>query len=961
MIEIKKKNQKKLSGKSLAAAVIAGFLALLIIAYAVITAILPTLVSGGQQAELPELVEGEAHYGTNAVAYPTIAQSSIQSVSVLSSAGDFYMKRPDKNQDFIFYYTDEYGKDQVYYPPICSVEDGFNYSSLYAIEAETGLNVQKITYLCTTLGFLYFTERIPIVEETRAAQLNRYGLNAEDRDSIYFTYLDADGKEQAIQIYVGDQLVVGTGYYYMIKGRDYVYTSISNGFDYALSGFESLVSSSLIAPGLEEDGTYEPYLTPSYKQWKNTVYSAVGDLVTEDADVVIIGNMLTTLDKGPSHVPSSGEIDGYLYDGVTERSMDLEYLKNRPEFERLIKTLVGRSVGDYSASPIVSTVIMNTNEVELTDGVSGKYSYYITAIESVLTDSDELTAVGTPVGSATLVKVKYNYFIDGILQNNAPCHAVIDLAADSAIPAETRAKISSASVGELSEVISFEAVYNTENAQMREVKYIISDINLIYNNKYEYAEVIAEDSIVNYTFYYEIDGVQVGDKQISTVNLSEITEGVNLEIKKRLLGRRTGTDLNLAAYTDVMYCEPMQNFVAYTIKEIEYFVDRELIVSFAFINSNDRDPFYGESLYVNRLTNKYKTYALNAESCESVVRILGGITADGSSQLSEGLAGSETVAVGLTPVNMLEYGLYAHTIYFELPRGIIPYGNADSEYDSYRWLNTIGFHLYVSDLQPDGTRYVGSDMYDIVVKIDGKTFEFIEHSFVDFWARKSLVMIDYQDVDSVKLEFNLEDIEGKYNFRLEHKDIYIGTDGGHYDEEPEAGGTLYDFVTVHASVLSGGFGSELEKYLAEENLTSMKLENLYNRVAGIQYGQAGLVIGNDTAGTAYFKEILLMMYATYYTDTLTEEEQVAALATAPKVMSISFTVTESSPYPYVYDFYRISDRRVMVVISQEAPDGTRLNQVADFYISTFAFKKIAGGFISLLNGREVDSDVGYTD
>ena len=960
MIEIKKKNPKKLTGKSLAAAIVAGFLALLIIAYAVITALLPTIVSGGNQTTLPELIEGEAHYGTNAVAYPTIAQTAIQSVSVLSSAGDFYMKRPEKNQDFIFYYTDEYGKDQVYYPPICSEEEGFDYSSLYAIEAETGLNVQKITYLCTTLGYLYFTERIPIVEETRAAQLNRYGLNAEDRDSIYFTYLDSEGKEQAIHIYVGDQLVVGTGYYYMINGRDYIYTSISNGFDYALSGFESLVSSSLIAPGLSEDGTYEPYLTPAYNQWKNTVYSAIGDLVTDDAEVIIMGDMLTTLDKGPSHVPSSGELDGYDYDGVTERSMDLEYLKGRPEFSRLIKTLVGRAVGDYSAAPIVSTVIMNTNEVELTDGVSGKYSYYITAIESVLTDSDELTAEGTPVGSATLVKVKYNYFIDGKLQNNAPCHAVIDLAAESVVPAETREKLSSASVGELSEVISFEATYNTENAQHREVKYIISDINLVYNSKYEYAEVIAADSIVNYTFYYEIDGVQVGDKQRNTVNLAEITEGVNLEIKNRLLGRRTGNGLNIVGYTDMMYCEPMQNFVAYTIKEIEYFVDRELIVAFSFVNSVDRDPFYGESLYINKLTNKYKTYALNAESCESVVRILGGITADGSSQLSEGLAGSETVAVGLTPVNMLEYGLYAHTIYFELPRGIIPYGNAESEYDSYRWLSSIGFHLYISELQPDGTRFVGSDMYDIVVKIDGKTFEFIEHSFVDFWARKSLVMIDYQDVDSVKLEFNLEDIEGKYNFRLEHQDIYIGTDGGHYDEEPEAGGTLYDFVTVHASVLSGGFGSELEKYLSEENLASMKLENLYNRVAGIQNGY-GLTIGNDTAGTAYFKEILLMMYATYYTGTLTDEEQTAALATAPKVMSVSFTVTDSSPYPYVYDFYRISDRRVMVVISQQAPDGTTLNQVSDFYISTFAFKKIANGFISLLNGKEVDSDIGYID
>lgn len=958
MIKVKK---FKLKGKSLAASVVAAVLVLLIIAYAVIAAILPTVQNGGEAPELPELMDGEAYYGTNAIAYPSISQSAIQSVSVLSESGDFFMKRPKAGEDFIFYYTDEYGKDCVYYPPICSEEEGFDYSSLYAIEPETGLNMQKITYLCTTLGVLYFTERIPLAEETRAAQLSRYGLNAEDRDSIYFTYLDKDGKEQSLHIYIGDRLVIGTGYYFMIKDRDYVYTSISNGFDYALSGFESLVSSSLIAPGLAEDKTFEPYLTPAYNQWKNTVYSSLGDRISSDAEVVIIGDMLTPLDKGPTYTPAGDELDGYEHDGVTERSIDLEYLRTRPEFDRLIKALEGREVGDYSDSPIVSTVIMNTNEVELSDGVSEKYTYYITAVESVLTDTDEMTAAGTPVGSATLVKVQYNYSIDGKLQNNAPCHAVIDLKGESVIPDTVREALSAATVGPLAEAISFDAVYDETNTVTREVKYVISDIVMIYNSKYEYADTIAADSIVNYTYYYMIDGVQVGPESSSTVNLAEITGGVNLEIKNRLIGRGTGSDLSLVGYTDVMYCEPMQNFVAYTVKSIDYFVDRELIVAFSFINSDDRDPFYGESLYANKLTNNYKTYALNAQSCEDVVRILGGINADGSSQRSEGLAGSETVAVGLTPVNMKKYGLYANTIYFELPRGIISYGSQSSGYDSFRWLSTIGFHLYISDPQPDGTRFVGSDMYDIVVKIDASTFEFIEHSFIEYWARRSLVMIDYKDVDKIDVEFGMTDMAGKYSFRLDHKTIYIGTDGGHYDEKPETGGTEYDFVTVHASILGDSTPTELSKYLAEEGLDSMKLENLYNRVAGIQYGEAGLTIGNDTAGTAYLKELLQMMYATYYTDSLTEEEQAEALEGAPKLLSISFTVTDSSPYPYVYDFYRASDRRVMVVISQRTPDGKSLNAVSDFYISTFAFKKIANGFIDLLNGRPVDTDIGYTD
>ena len=369
MIQIKK---FKLKGKSLAAAITAAILALLIIAYAVISAILPNLPNSTPAPELPELVDGEAYYGNSAIAYPTVSQAAIQSISVFSEEGDFYMKRPKAGESFIFYYTDEYGKDKMYYPPIASAEDGFDYTDLYAIEAETGLNMQKITYLCTTLGVLYFTERIPLATGDNNAQLTRYGLNEEARESVHFTYLDKDGKEQSIHIYIGDRLVIGLGYYFMIRGRDYIYTSISNGFDYALSGFESLLGSRLVAEGLEADRTYEPYLTTDYKQWKNTVVDKVGAIIAKDSEVVVKGNMLTPVDLGPDHNPNSGQIDGYEYDGLTERSVDLEYLASRPEFERLIKALEGKAVGDYSGDPFVASVIMNTNDVELTDGKSGK-------------------------------------------------------------------------------------------------------------------------------------------------------------------------------------------------------------------------------------------------------------------------------------------------------------------------------------------------------------------------------------------------------------------------------------------------------------------------------------------------------------------------------------------------------------------------------------------------------------
>ena len=99
--------------------------------------------------------------------------------------------------------------------------------------------------------------------------------------------------------------------------------------------------------------------------------------------------------------------------------------------------------------------------------------------------------------------------------------------------------------------------------------------------------------------------------------------------------------------------------------------------------------------------------------------------------------------------------------------------------------------------------------------------------------------------------------------------------------------------------------------------------------------------------------------------TLTDEEQAEALRAADKLMSLTFAVDTSragpaaSPYPYVYDFYRVSDRRIMVVIREIGPNGQTLSQVSDFYISQFAFRKIVFNFVNLLNGKPVDPDTAY--
>ena len=67
---------------------------------------------------------------------------------------------------------------------------------------------------------------------------------------------------------------------------------------------------------------------------------------------------------------------------------------------------------------------------------------------------------------------------------------------------------------------------------------------------------------------------------------------------------------------------------------------------------------------------------------------------------------------------------------------------------------------------------------------------------------------------------------------------------------------------------------------------------------------------------------------------------------------------------YKYSFYRLDDRRVMVSLTKYETDEKgnvikEIGEVSDFYISTFAFKRIVNQYIALLNGQKIDESIGY--
>ena len=913
----------------------------------------------------PEVLEGEAVLNNKGIAFPYIKPADIISVSVKSHKDRFTIMRPASSEEgkyesyFKYYYEDEKGNPIEYYPEILNEEPNTDYTSFYAIENSDGLNAYKLDYLCAAIGALYFEERIE-VEEDRAAQLDRYGLSGNDRETVMVEFINADGEKESVTVYIGDQPITGVGYYFMIAGRDYIYTSAaSDRLSYLLGDFETFLHSRIVAKGLEEDHLYEPYLTTDYKQWNNKYYSindpdGPGTPVAAGSEVIIYADVLTPKYKSDGNTYIG---DGYDRSGYEPLLVDLKRISERPEFSGLLSFFNGAVIGDFEDDEKSISVVHNTNEAK----IGSTYKYYIYNIEAVVTENGDRTDAGYPVGSNNLVKVTYGYDIDGVDGSDEDCHAIIDLSS-SLIPSDVKSKIKSSRVGDFVNV-SYEVKYTADNASQRNVKYVITDILLITNvaadGTITYPEKVSKDSIVTFAYKYVVDGYEIGREGTSTVSLGSITEGDDLQIKNTILGKEISSDVEIEAFEYKLYCQPLMDFTTYNIRRIEGFVEKEIIVSFRFENASERNPFYGESIYKNTLDNENKYYALDSSACQYATYLLGGVTT-ATDQISAGLVGTETVAVGLTAANMIKYGLYeGHTVYFELPRGIrVVDSDKDAELDDYRHLSTLGFTLYISNPNSDGTRYVASTMYDIIVKIDSASFDYLDNSFEDFWARGNLAMIDYKLIEKMEIELNTKDSYGKYEFKLDQKEIYIGSaDGQHYDEIPESGGTPYNFITVDVNVLSDEISdSAFSRILEERGVSHLKLSTLYDVVKGEAYA-----IEHDTAGTANFKELLRLMYGINYSGSMTGEELEGKMTDSSKMMSISFYLKDYH-YGYVYDFYRVSDRRVVVHIYKCDLSGNAIEntdvETSGFYISSFAAKKLVNAVDDLLNGQPVDINEG---
>lgn len=958
--------------------------------------------------------DGEVLSSSNIpLAYAAISEKNITDIHIEQYEGSNIAKEkfgvfrePDENGQpngiFLFRYYNE-GKDDpvVYYPPIASEDPDFNYESLYSVEGNDGFGrIYYLTYLCSALGNPMFTERIELPtgddeasQKKRNAIFRDCGITETQRTDVYLTFCERDSKtneivedsEKTILIRIGGKAASGVGYYFMViendHDRPYIYYTNSEYLSYALKNFSDYVKGTVVSQGLTSDAMYGPYLTTNFTSWHGKMYAEGEIKLTENANKYQNPVVIT------EGIYKKSKADGGYDTGSGALKFDLEALKSHSDFIRISNALVGKSVGDLDQT-LVLTILNDLSPSSSKDRLlnlsssnpSIAYEYEIIEIESVITNDTERVD-GTVGADDNLLKVTYSYTVGGVTKND--CHGVIDL---RKLPAEESAKLSGKAVGEnLSTPIVINVTYTSDKAYKTSYKYVLRSVEAIFDEAGNLATTITENTYVNISYDIYVNSVY-SETKTHPIRLADFSEKHNLyALKDILLGNGVG-DYNDVICDETTYYEYVRDFSTYEISKIKYFTVNEIVVSFAFQNASERNPFYGENLYVNKLQNEYKIYGLNAGSCEEVVKLLGGIGTDSNS--AAGLSGT-TVAIGLTADNMEKYGLYAHKIYFEMPRLIYDAsegteGDSDDVLSDFAWVDTIGFTLYISDYQYDENgsrvRYIGSDMYDVVVKVYTTDFDFVELSFVDFWARKSMVMMDITKVDQIKLEFNMaaSELMGTYTFDVDFMDGYSAYVNGELlfsDEKLNGYSAVTDFQKVTVTASGDAFDTGFKKLFGSE---SADLAWLYQQTLG--GGKTNYYPGAEdtTYSAAYFNSAYSILQLIAYVDNLTEAEQEMYFG-QNLIMSMHIKVDGqkigNEEFYYTYDFYRIDDRRIMVALYKSNADGECIDDngnvvpseqigeytVSDFYIDAFAFKKLVNAYMQVLDGKAFDENLGYPE
>ncbi len=986
-----------------------------------------------------DLLPGESYYYNNGyvktsrVLFPQYARANISAITVknddttysffhyvesaASSARNYFLLGIDKDGD---------GEMEYYSPAIASRYENFDYSTLYD-------DTSKIPTVLAAAGIGYFKDRVYIrandetnpTDEQYQEILARYGLSDADSPAYYEllgyavdesqnvvyeyapsaggdkvavyvkiadngskSYVHADGtaytgelesltprvdSERYQRVYVGDMTPDKTGYYLYVAGRDVVYTTGTSSIgDVVYRDLSYYVNPRLITATSD---SYAPYMPVSFRIWSEL--KEVGESVVGDGSVV--GYYVENTDIDGINVGNSVGFVNLIGDDVDPR---------------IRQALLGAKLGDVLTITDIDPYPVLSPLAEAQTVI-----YDIYAVLGIVGDSAINSSAGAVVQSGDIVFVQYRLrFGDEV---GALSTGVVDLTRPGLAPS-MQALVGmtvGAAVGEQDDaepIASCEVKLDSSYADKITYDYRITSVEG-YATKADLSDIVVtpgkklpSSGYVVIVYTVELDGVV--HEETMVINLSGETNYLRDRLRRALLTQVTEEDGTLSdrvigAQSDlslsISYAySPISAYTVYKNLRIDSVSSYREEISFGFINELERDAFYGASIYEITGPLDRTMYAIDNVASQSALKPF------------SDLQGSETVHVGLTPAVIEKYGLSAHVFYFEMPFGIYEDKRDGNEsVITYAHQYSIGYYLYVSELQEDGTYYAASTQYDIVVKVDAATLGFIDWDFTRDWAQRNLMQVKIANISELSFDINFSDLKEAHSFALTTNPSYyvygginalgeeewvkqnrtyvwyVAGDRVPYkytygvsaeqvvlDNRQYGGENKWKYYTSAGRLLVKNGSTYVVRDVDASSGTSENLDERYERLNGTVSH-----VSIDYDGVANFKNLLQLIYLTYYSGASEENldtDEIAELVADPerRIFNIRMQLTNEAAITaggreFNMSFYRYSDSRCLVRFSDETTGAVS----TEFYLNYAEVKNLVTAVRTVVAGGVVTS------
>ncbi len=1001
----------------------------------------------------PDLELGESYYyfaGSEirdvVLIFPQYERSDIYRIRIKNTKGEnyFFLNTQTETDDyFLLGECDEDGNfnnEDVYYPPITGAMPNFSYSTLYD-------DTSKIPQLLAVAGALSISERIYPEEGDKLtdAQLAKYGLlatgdyepayfeilaYARDPETGYYLYTPVDGSGEIVRyvdgkyyywgennergeeytaglktlipvadnsasgkrrVYVGNPTVDDSGYYIYLEGRDIIYTTTSPYIaDIMGHDIGYYVAPQLVA---QSDANYSYRLTPGFSMSEGSYISQDGKLIPAGATIGIRTDEI-------AHQESNG--------GVSDGEKNVFSIIDMSEarYAAFAAALSGKAVGDT-----VDVLVPNNALAKVGESVY----YDIFRIRGIMKDTRYLENTGDVITGDEKIVVAYT---DGTLSPLGGLQSFlgyIDLAA-STTPEELRQKLIGKTVSEERyNDIGYLKTYDSNKDSLYTITFGVTAIKSAVDADGKSVKKADYGTTVTFSYRLLTDGdlttettmtltipaagdgegqfgnedtwIDMAVKWMENAGYTNITMGQNTDktaymlrhVASGLLGKSVGSTVNSknesTLQINVPYAiEVIYDYDLYDNAKVEYCVDYHETLSFAF--SNQSDNFYRSTLY--QINTPGKTmYSLDTTMTD---RVLG---------LFENLQGDETVAIGIDDETIDRYGLYAHRLHFIMPYDCYSQDIGDKTY--YYAGYEVGFDLYISDVQADGSRYVASTQYNTVVRVeDGSMFDFLDWSFSAKWMQNSMMMVSYLHLRRMVIDMNFAEEDGEaynsiwgFDITVDPKFRYPTSDGG-YEEM----GRLYAAVVRLGSHLGQQGYTALNGLMTYDTTTFNPQKDNYVTLAGqlarvitdtvgtqsvlsnegwrdldAVYGDVLSSNQVDKQGSANMRTLLQILNAISYSGESAEkwsDEEIASIRSGEYTMRIALTLLDQSEknakeQGYTLTFYN-RGVNALVVVEKINEDGTVGATSSLFYIRSREVFKIAQSVIELTQGVNLEPD-----